>query len=80
MSPPVYVSTRGRVYSVGTVRRVVLGLLRKRWRGLLHPRWIERVDRAMDADFMRRHAGEVPASLARALDSVALGASEKASD
>lgn len=75
---PYFVSTRGRVHSVGSVRRVVLGLLRKRWRGLLHPCWISRVDRAMTPEFLRLHNGEVPAALARDLELVAIGVREEA--
>ena len=73
---PEFVSVRGRVYSVREVRGIVLGLVRKRWRGLLAPDWIARVDRVMSPEFFRFHNGEVPASLARAVEDVAIGLAE----
>lgn len=69
----LFVGSRGRAYEAEQVRPVVLALLRRRWRGMLRPGWIARVDTYLkDPAWLLRHNGEVPAALARDLDLTAL--------
>jgi hypothetical protein len=75
MNAPTFMSVRGRIYNADQVRKIVLARLADEQRRcpIFPEGWRGRVIAAMSDAWLRRHNGEIPGALVRALRLVAMG-------